>query len=56
MSFDKIVVPSDGEKVTYSDGKLHVPDHPILAFIAGDGIGRDIMTASNQILGAAVNA
>ena len=31
-----------GEKVTISHGKLHVPDHPIIAFIEGDGTGRDI--------------
>ncbi len=54
MSFDKIVVPSWGEKITYSDGKLHVPDQPILAFIEGDGIGPDIMRASLRIWDAAV--
>jgi isocitrate dehydrogenase len=54
MSFEKIVVPSVGEKITYSDGKLHVPDHPIVAFIEGDGIGPDIMRASLRIWDAAV--
>lgn len=54
MSFDKIVVPSWGEKITYTDGKLHVPDQPILAFIEGDGIGPDIMRASLRIWDAAV--
>ena len=56
MSFDKIVVPTAGEKVTVRQGKLHVPDHPILAFIEGDGIGPDIMTASRRIWDAAVQA
>jgi isocitrate dehydrogenase len=54
MPFDKIVVPSDGEKVTMQNGKLHVPDNPILCFIEGDGIGPDIMTASKRIWDAAV--
>ena len=54
MSYDKIVVPNVGEKVTATNGKLNVPDNPILAFIEGDGIGYDIMTASKRIWDAAV--
>jgi isocitrate dehydrogenase len=54
MAFDKIVVPANGEKITIQNGQLHVPDHPILAFIEGDGIGYDIMTASKRIWDAAV--
>src|SRR5512136_1485923 len=54
MSFNKIVVPTEGEKVTVRQGKLHVPDYPILAFVEGDGIGYDIMTASKRIWDAAV--
>ncbi len=54
MPFDKVVVPSEGEKITYSDGRLHVPDNPIVMFIEGDGIGYDIMTASKRIWDAAV--
>lgn len=54
MAFDKIVVPQDGQKITASNGKLNVPDNPILLFIEGDGIGYDIMTASKRIWDAAV--
>src|SRR5215510_14257337 len=54
MAFDKIVVPSEGQKITAQNGKLHVPDNPILMFIEGDGIGYDIMTASKRIWDAAV--
>ncbi len=54
MSFKHIVVPSDGEPVTIVNGKLHVPDRPIIAFIEGDGIGPDIMNASLRIWNAAV--
>jgi len=54
MTFEKIAVPSSGERITYADGKLNVPDHPILAYIEGDGIGPDIMRASLRIWDAAV--
>ena len=54
MAFDKIVVPQEGQKVTVENGKLNVPDNPILMFIEGDGIGYDIMTASKRIWDAAV--
>lgn len=56
MPFDKIVVPQEGQKITVSQGKLAVSDHPILAFIEGDGIGPDITTASKRIWDAAVQA
>jgi isocitrate dehydrogenase len=56
MTFDKIVVPAEGEKISVREGKLHVTDNPILAFIEGDGIGYDIMTASKRIWDAAVQA
>jgi len=54
MSFDKITIPSAGARITVRGGKLHVPDNPILLWIEGDGIGRDIMTASKRVLDAAV--
>lgn len=54
MPFDKIVVPDEGQRITASNGKLNVPDNPILMFIEGDGIGYDIMTASKRIWDAAV--
>ncbi len=54
MSDWRFTVPAGGEKVTLVDGKLHVPDHPILPFIEGDGTGRDIWRASVRVLDAAV--
>ncbi len=54
MGYDKITVPSEGQKVTVTNGKLNVPDNPILLYIEGDGIGYDIMTASLRIWDAAV--
>ena len=54
MGFAKISVPEHGQKITVTNGKLNVPDNPILMFIEGDGIGYDIMTASKHIWDAAV--
>jgi isocitrate dehydrogenase len=53
MAYRHINVP-DGEKITFENGKLHVPDHPIVAFIEGDGIGVDITPASLLVWDAAV--
>ena len=54
MAFNKIQLPDSGEKITMQDGKLHVPDTPIIAFIEGDGTGADIWNASKRVLDVAV--
>ena len=54
MAFNKIQVPSEGEKITLQNGELNVPDNPIVAFIEGDGTGPDIWNASQPVLDAAV--
>ena len=42
MSYTKITPPSVGQAITRgADGKLNIPDHPIIPFIEGDGIGID---------------
>jgi isocitrate dehydrogenase len=43
-----------GEKITISNGKLNVPDHPIIPFIEGDGTGPDIWNASVRVIDAVV--
>src|SRR6202795_3558621 len=48
-----VQVPAGGEKITISNGKLHVPDQPIIPFIEGDGTGRDIWRASVRVFDAA---
>ena len=51
----KIVVPSQGEKITVNaDNALNVPDHPIIPFIEGDGIGVDITPPMQKVVDAAV--
>jgi isocitrate dehydrogenase len=49
------VPPPGGQKITVKDGKLTVPEQPIVPFIEGDGTGRDIWRASERVLDAAVN-
>ena len=41
-------------RITITNGKLHVPDRPIVPFIEGDGTGPDIWRASVRVLDAAV--
>ncbi len=53
-TYDHLTPPADGEKVTMRDGTLHVPDHPILPFIEGDGIGPDIWSAAQHVFDSAV--
>src|SRR5579863_4386739 len=48
------VVPTAGQKISISNGKLLVPEHPIIPFIEGDGTGRDIWRASVRVLDGAV--
>jgi isocitrate dehydrogenase len=54
MGYEKVVVPAQGDKIRFVEGKMIVTDNPILLFIEGDGIGYDIMTASKRIWDAAV--
>ncbi len=55
MSYQNIKPPTSGEKITVgADGKLKVPDQPILPYIEGDGTGPDIWRASVRVLDAAV--
>ncbi len=54
MAYQYIKIPIGGEKITLQDGKLHVPDHPIIPFVEGDGTGRDIWRAAVRVFDAAV--
>ncbi|KAF0249908.1 MAG: isocitrate dehydrogenase [bacterium] len=54
-SYNGLPVPEDGAKITIdSNGKLNVPNNPIIPFIEGDGTGRDIWKASCRVFDAAV--
>lgn len=49
-------VPTEGSRIEVSQGHLNVPDDPVIPFIAGDGIGPDIMQAARRVLDAGVQA
>lgn len=52
--FEKFDMPKEGEKISLKDGKLNVPNNPIIPFIEGDGTGPDIWAAASRVLDAAV--
>ena len=54
MKFTKIGNPKSGSKIEWKDGKLQVPDDPIIPYIEGDGIGRDIWPVAQAVFDAAV--
>ena len=54
MAYDKITIPSEGNKINMKNGILEVPDNPIIPFIEGDGIGVDITPAMINVVDSAV--
>jgi len=54
LSYDKLQELNRGSKITVSAGKVSVPNDPIIPFIEGDGIGRDITRATHRVVNAAV--
>lgn len=55
MGYQKITVPADGDKITVNaDLSLNVPNHPIIPFIEGDGIGVDITPVMIKVVNNAV--
>ncbi|KPK64002.1 MAG: isocitrate dehydrogenase [Planctomycetes bacterium SM23_32] len=48
------VIPAQGERIEFADGRLQVPDLPIVPFVEGDGIGPDIWRATRLVADAAV--
>jgi isocitrate dehydrogenase len=53
-AYNGVAVPANGKGIGYENGKLQVPDNPIIPFIEGDGTGRDIWKASRRVFDAAV--
>src|SRR5690606_27747704 len=53
-NFEKYDLPTEGQAITIENGKLNVPDNPIIPFIEGDGTGPDIWAAASRVLDAAV--
>ena len=53
-TFSILKAPTEGTAITRKDGRLVVPDDPIIPFIEGDGTGPDIWRASVRVFDAAV--
>jgi len=53
MNFEKVKPPEEGEKIVFEDGRLVVPDDPIIPYFEGDGIGKDVVPAAMMVLDAA---
>ena len=51
---NQIIIPTTGDKITFIDGKLSVPNNPIIPFIEGDGIGVDVTPPMLKVVNAAV--
>ena len=54
MKFQKLNLPTEGQRITVEEGKLKVPANPVIPFIEGDGTGPDLWRASRPVFDAAV--
>ncbi len=54
MAYQNVKVPAGGAKISIQNGKLNVPDNPIIPFVEGDGTGRDIWRAAVRVFDSAV--
>ena len=54
MKFNLLRPPEEGEIISFKEGKILVPERPIIPFVEGDGIGPDIMRASLRVFNRAV--
>ncbi len=52
--FKKIRPPEEGEKILVKNGRLIVPENPIISYIEGDGIGPEIVSSAIKVLNKAV--
>ncbi|NBO00217.1 MAG: NADP-dependent isocitrate dehydrogenase, partial [Betaproteobacteria bacterium] len=54
--FQHIRVPPEGKQITLqANGSLQVPDHPIIPYIEGDGVGQDTTPVMIKVVDAAVS-
>lgn len=54
MTKKHIHLPVNGKKITFKNGVIQVPDKPIVTYIEGDGIGRDISPVMKRVINAIV--
>src|SRR3989441_11227322 len=51
---EQLTPPKEGQRIEINDGRLRVPNQPIVPFIEGDGTGPDIWRASQRVFDASV--
>jgi isocitrate dehydrogenase len=54
LQLELLTPPAEGQRIEVKDGRLVVPDQPIIPYIEGDGTGPDIWRAARRIFDAAV--
>lgn len=54
LQLETLKPPTHGQEIEITNGRLAVPNQPIIPFIEGDGTGPDIWRASQRIFDAAV--
>jgi isocitrate dehydrogenase len=54
VTFQKITPPTEGVPITVEDEQLVVPDDPVICYIQGDGVGREITEVTLPVLDRAV--
>jgi isocitrate dehydrogenase len=54
MAYTTCTPPTTGDKISIANGKLTVPNNPVIPFIRGDGTGPDIWASSERVFDAAV--
>jgi isocitrate dehydrogenase len=50
VDFDKLELPKEGTRIRIENGKLLIPHDPIIPFIEGDGIGREVINIARKVL------
>ncbi len=53
-NFEKLNNPTEGQVITFTNGKPNIPNNPIVPFIRGDGTGVDIWPATQRVLDASI--
>jgi isocitrate dehydrogenase len=53
-AYKNLTPPTSGEAITLSEGRLRVPNEPVIPFIEGDGTGPDIWRAARRVFDSAV--
>ncbi len=54
LKFQRLNLPTEGQRMVLEDGRLKVPSNPVIPFIEGDGTGPEIWSAARPVYEEAV--